>query len=179
MFVVCSFCQEDMGEKEPFENVKTTHGICPDCYTRLLHQAEGMSFDEYLEQFEVPVLVVNSEGRIAAANGSALSMLQKPPERVVGFLGGEAMECKYSRLPEGCGQTEHCETCSIRRLVMQTIEDQHSHHNLMVSLMTDKGRVMFHVSSVFRNGMVFMVIEDSFSDETGNWEEILAAQKLI
>lgn len=179
MFIVCSFCQKDMGEKEPFENTNITHGICPECYRILLRQADGMSFDEYLEEFNAPVLVVNSERRIAAANSSALSMLAKPRECVIGFLGGEAMECKYARLPEGCGQTIHCEACSIRRLVQKTMEEKHSHHNILVSLMTDNGKMIFHISSVFQNGMVLLVIEDSISDDAFNWDDIITAQKTV
>ncbi len=31
MFRVCSLCGKQFGEKEPFENQRVTHGLCPDC----------------------------------------------------------------------------------------------------------------------------------------------------
>jgi len=32
MQVVCTWCDKDMGEKEPLENKDTTHGMCQACY---------------------------------------------------------------------------------------------------------------------------------------------------
>lgn len=32
MKVVCAWCGKDMGEKEPFDDESTTHGMCPECY---------------------------------------------------------------------------------------------------------------------------------------------------
>jgi hypothetical protein len=32
------------------------------------------------------------------------------------------MECAYSKLPEGCGNTTHCVACTIRNNVMATFE---------------------------------------------------------
>jgi hypothetical protein len=31
MKVICGWCNVDMGEKEPFENPKITHVMCPKC----------------------------------------------------------------------------------------------------------------------------------------------------
>jgi len=31
VIVICGWCKELLGEKEPFEDVSITHGICPDC----------------------------------------------------------------------------------------------------------------------------------------------------
>ena len=165
MQVVCSYCHNDMGEKEPLGDSRLSHGICQECYIPLLQQEEGLSLDEYLETFNVPVMVINSESRVAAANSSALNMLNKSYERVHGLLGGEAMECQYARLPGGCGQTSHCETCTIRMLVHQTLEDKIFHHHETVYLMTDSGRIRFLVSTVFKDGKVLIIIEDSFMDE--------------
>lgn len=74
-------------------------------------------------------------------------MIKKPIDRVVGLLGGEALECLHSKLPEGCGRTIHCETCAIRNLVLQTIKKRISHHNEIVSMETESGRIDLWVST--------------------------------
>lgn len=32
MKIVCAWCQKDMGEREPFDDPITSHGICPACF---------------------------------------------------------------------------------------------------------------------------------------------------
>ena len=31
MLLICAWCRVVMGEKEPFEDASSTHGICPPC----------------------------------------------------------------------------------------------------------------------------------------------------
>jgi len=80
----------------------------------------GMSWSQYLARFDFPVILVEGEGRFVGVNEAAGAMLGRTPEEVIGLLGGEAMECVHSRLPEGCGRTEHCATCTIRNTVSRT-----------------------------------------------------------
>jgi PAS domain-containing protein len=160
MHLICSYCNRYIKEKKPFEVTSRTHGICPDCYVQLLKQNEGLSHDEYLETFDVPVVIVDSQRRITAANQAALGMIEKPIERVVGILGGEALECLHSKLPEGCGRTIHCETCLIRILILKTIDKRTSHYNELVSMETKSGRSDFLVSAIFFDDLVQIVFED-------------------
>jgi PAS domain-containing protein len=161
MRLICSYCGKYIKEKKPYEVTRTTHGICPECYVALMQQNQGLSYDEYLETFDVPVLVVDAERRIAAANQAALAMIGQPVERVVGLLGGEAMECLHARLPGGCGGTIHCETCTIKNLVMRTLEQRTSFHNEVVSMLTERGKSDFLVSTLFHDGLVQIVFEAS------------------
>ncbi len=160
MHLICSYCGRYIKEKKPFEVTKNTHGICPDCFIPLLKDNGGLSYDQYLETFDRPVMVVDSERRIAAANEAALRMMEKSIERVMGMLGGDAMECRYSILPGGCGRTTHCQTCTIRNLVLKTLEQQESHYNERVTIETEKGLTHCLVSTVFYNGLVQIVFED-------------------
>ncbi len=160
MHLICSYCGNYIKEKEPFEVTKKTHGICQECFVPLLSQHKGLSYDEYLENFDVPVLVADSRGRIAAANQVALDMLEKPVERVFEVLGGEALECRYSRLPGGCGKTLHCETCTLRNLVLKTMEQQVTYSNQFVAIDTEKHKKFFMVSTIFFNDLVHIVFED-------------------
>lgn len=41
MKVVCSYCLKILPEKEPFEDKRTSHGICKDCLTKELKKIEA------------------------------------------------------------------------------------------------------------------------------------------
>lgn len=164
MHLICSYCGKYIKEKKPYEVTRATHGICPECYVSLMQQNEGLSYDDYLETFDVPVLVVDAARRITAANQAALTMIEQPAERVVGLLGGEAMECLYAGLPGGCGETIHCETCTIKNLVMRTIEHGKSFHNEVVFMLTERGKGHFLVSTLLNAGLVQIVFEASLFD---------------
>lgn len=159
MILICSYCRKIMGEKEPIENRKHTHGMCSDCYARMMRQLEGISFTDYLGDFDIPVVIINEEGRVAAANNKALKMLDKPLEKIQGFLGGEAMECGYARLPEGCGNTEHCLACTIRKLVEDTQRTKVASEKVKVFLKTDEGEFTLIVSTSYVDNMVRIVFE--------------------
>jgi PAS domain-containing protein len=159
MHVICSYCGRYIKEKEPLSVTTKTHGICQECFMPLLAQNIGISFDEYLETFDAPIVIVDSQRRITAANQAALNMIEKPIERILGVLGGEALECRYSRLPGGCGKTIHCETCTIRNLVSKTLEQRVSHYDECITMDTEKGRVSYLVSTIFYDGLVQIVFE--------------------
>lgn len=38
MQVICAWCNKDLGQKEPLEETKVSHGICPICMESLLRQ---------------------------------------------------------------------------------------------------------------------------------------------
>ena len=40
MKIVCAWCQKGLGEKEPLEDVKVSHGICPSCSEAVMMEAE-------------------------------------------------------------------------------------------------------------------------------------------
>lgn len=121
MKVICSYCRNEIEEKKPFNDERVSYGICKSCYEYYLKQIKGLSFDEYLDRFDVPVVIVDDDVRILALNRAAKSLMGKSNNEVIGLLGGEAMECAYARLPEGCGNTIHCLTCSIRNTVTSTM----------------------------------------------------------
>ena len=117
MKVVCSYCRKEMEERQPFREKIVTHIICPECFDYFKEQMDGLSFDAYLDKFDVPVLIVDKKGRIVASNQLASGMTGKSKSELYGLLGKEAMECVFARIPGGCGQTVHCLECSIRNSV--------------------------------------------------------------
>ena len=120
MRVVCSYCRKDMGRKPPLRDGGVTHAMCADCDAYFGSQWSGRSYAAFVGRFDFPVVLVEAEGRVVAMNAAAGAFLGRPPGEVVGLLGGEAMECAYARLPEGCGRTVHCAACAIRNSVQET-----------------------------------------------------------
>ncbi len=39
MKIICAWCNKDMGEKEPLDNLETTHGMCPMCHFSVMIEA--------------------------------------------------------------------------------------------------------------------------------------------
>lgn len=42
MKVICAWCRDDLGEKEPLEDLSLTHTICAECAKRVCAQASGV-----------------------------------------------------------------------------------------------------------------------------------------
>jgi PAS domain-containing protein len=122
MKVVCSYCRKDLGVKEPLDQDDVTHTICDDCRAYYEPQWQGMSWGDYLEGLDHPAVIVDREGRLQACNTAAERLLGRKAEETRGLLPGEFMECRWARLPEGCGLTVHCSACAIRRSVSETLE---------------------------------------------------------
>lgn len=101
----------------------------------------------YLEGLDAPVVVVDEEGRIMAANQAMSEMLGRPPQECRGLLGGEVFECAYARLPEGCGRTVHCVACTLRRAVSETAQSGRSIDNVAAYIERSNGRVELRLST--------------------------------
>jgi hypothetical protein len=99
-----------------------THGICEDCSSWLLQGRHGTDLGAFLDRLEAPVVVIDGERNVVAANSRAREMLRNDLPRLEGFKGGDVFECAFARLPEGCGNTVHCAACAIKRTVMRTHE---------------------------------------------------------
>jgi hypothetical protein len=148
MKVICSYCRKKLEDKEPLESDVLSHGMCPECMEHFSRQWGGQSLGAYLDQFEVPVLVVDHSCRIVAANQEMADMIGKGERDVFGLLGGEAVECVYSRFDDGCGNSIHCRTCTVRNSVLHTIETGESLHRVECYVDLDTGRTPFFVSTV-------------------------------
>ncbi len=168
--IVCMYCQTTV-RTIVSEDVtdRASHGICPDCLPFIVRDL-GLSMEEFLDTLSAPVLVVQDEGRVLAANAAARALLSKPQEQISGCLGGEVISCRHAYEAGGCGQTIHCESCAIRRTVMRTMET--GEPQLRVPAYADIGdlsgdrKVRFLISTEKRGGCVLLRI-----DEVGNAAE--------
>jgi PAS domain-containing protein len=159
MHVVCSYCRKDMGTKPPLADGGLTHGMCQACGEHFGALWGGMSWSQYLARFDYPVILVEGEGRFVGVNEAAGSMLGRPPQEVIGLLGGEAMECVYSRLPEGCGRTEHCSTCTIRNTVSRTHRTGEAMSRVPATLKRRDHALSLLISTASEGNLVRVVVE--------------------
>jgi PAS domain-containing protein len=164
MNVVCAYCQLHIREKEPLADESISHGICEPCEQHLRQQLDGLSLGGYLDGFRFPILALDPDGRIIAANQLMAEMLGKSNRELAGLLGGDAFECQYARLPGGCGKTEHCKTCTIRRVVTYTAETGVPIYRRPVWVDRQDGRLEVLISSIQTVDGVVKVVIDKVED---------------
>jgi len=157
--VVCSYCRKDMGTKPPLADGALSHGMCQACGEHFGALWGGLSWSQYLARFDYPVILVEGEGRFVGVNEAAGAMLGRSPEEVIGLLGGEAMECVYARLPEGCGRTEHCSTCTIRNTVSRTHRTGEAVNRVPATLKRRDHALSLLISTASEGNLVRVVIE--------------------
>lgn len=97
----------------------------------------GIDLTEYLDFLNYPVVLVDDDVVIKAANRHAKALLDKEESGIVGFRGGEVFECMYSHLPGGCGRSMHCSACAIRRSVDETFQSDRPVYNRKASIKRD------------------------------------------
>lgn len=163
---ICAWCKKDLGlscTSGTIADAPVTHGMCGDCVRKTL-SFEAKPLRDFLDQFSKPVFLVNSEGRIVTGNRAGFELLQKKPDAVDGELGGDAFGCKYANLQNGCGNTVHCKTCTIRTAVLNTLQTGKSsikipaypdlHH------MTGEYRIRFLITTEKIGETVLLRIDD-------------------
>lgn len=144
MRVVCSYCRKHL-RTIPGEGYGVSHGMCAECDGYFERLWGGMKLSEYLDEIPHPVVLVNEEGRVVAANREAAALAGGAAREPRGLLGGEALACKYSRLPEGCGRSEHCRECAIRQTVEEVARTGRAARDVNAYLDTSAGRAALRV----------------------------------
>lgn len=119
MKVLCSWCKTDIKEKPLKPESTVTHGICRDCFV-WLSKNWNRSLRDFLNSFDFPIFAIDTDTKVRIVNVAAEKALGKSFSELEGKDGGDAIECAYARLPEGCGNTIHCKACTIRNTVIKT-----------------------------------------------------------
>lgn len=162
MKVVCSWCGKHIRKIRSPKSRPITHSICKKCL-EWLQQNQDQSLREYLNTFDIPIFAIDLNTRIKIANTAAQKALDKPSEELEGSDGGNAMECAYARLPEGCGNTIHCKACTIRNTVTRTFETGECFENITAyqDIVSPDGvqRVKYLISTEKINDMVLLRIQ--------------------
>lgn len=132
---VCSRCGGELesGVTEIHPGSVVSRGLCQECSHHLLAQ-RGMPLMQYLNGLMAPVAVVDPEGVLQAANTQLCELVSQDLSAVRGKRGGDVFECEYAGLPGGCGHTDHCSACTIRREVTETMRTGRSRERVPASL---------------------------------------------
>lgn len=118
---VCAWCKSLIGyiTTSVSTECNITHGICNSCADKL-NAEMGVDLSVFLNELEAPVVLVDKDGIVRNANNEAQSLLNKNIDQISDYPGGEVFDCIHSKEPDGCGNTIHCVTCTIRNCVMAT-----------------------------------------------------------
>lgn len=161
---ICMRCKKQL---QPQEEIRTdqlvTQGMCSLC-TFQLTQDVSRVVRELLDIIPEPVLVFDSNGIVKAANKNGLKLLGKKSDEIEGYPGGNVFDCAFANLPEGCGRTDHCKTCAIRNIVMDTLMHGKGYKNVPAfqNIRTPKGnRIMrFYISTEKVDELILLRIDD-------------------
>jgi len=123
MKTICSFCNTVI-RPGAVPDDPVSHGVCKSCYNHIL-ASHGFNARKFLDMLDTPVLLVDGDVRILAANRLAIAIVNKPIDQMKGKLGGKILECVNAFLPEGCGKTPFCPDCPIRTSVNETFATGH------------------------------------------------------
>ena len=117
---ICAWCEKEWQADESVADYVVTGSTCATCQRRVFEAASICSLNEYLNRLGSPVLVMDDDVRVMDFNESARALLGKSAADIEGCYGGDVIECVYAKLPGGCGNTEHCRACTIRKTVTNT-----------------------------------------------------------
>lgn len=166
---VCAWCGVELAP-DAEGNGKVSHGICQQCRWYFFPPGGGRTFRRFLDLLPVPVVVVDDDVRVVVANSRACSLLGKEPAEIEGGYGGEALECAYARLPEGCGKTVHCRSCTVRLTVLDTFATGQSHYDVpaCMDIRTAGGdtRVAFLITTEKSGELVLLKIVAARNEQT-------------
>jgi len=162
---ICAWCKRKLNIREELSTDGViTHGICSQCAVQFTHSTPK-SIREKLNSVSGPILVLDSQGRVISANESGKRFSGKKDNELENQLGGDVLECSYAKLPEGCGRTEHCKTCAIRNIVMDTLANGRGYSSVPAfqSIRTPRGvRIMrLFVSTEKIEEYILLRIEDA------------------
>jgi PAS domain-containing protein len=160
VLVVCAYCRKTISDDRAGRSCDVSHGMCPSCADHYERLWKGMPLSEYLDTIDRPVMMVNGDGAVVAVNQKLAGFLGRDRAELRGLLGGEAMACVHSRLPEGCGKTVHCRECTVRRAVESVARSGKPLENVPSYLDTKDGRVNLRISVKAKDGLVRVLVEE-------------------
>ncbi len=123
---VCAWCKKEFSPKDSQpQSAVVTHGICDACRA-FFESNTPKPLHAFLNGFPAPILCMDGNARVIAANEAACTLLGRSHDEVAQVMCGDVIQCRWARLPGGCGQTEHCLGCTVRLLVEQIMDSGQS-----------------------------------------------------
>ena len=161
--------------------VVAMHDITEQYKAEQAKQEREEALTAIFENIPVLILLLNQERQILKANTIAEGFCELSAEEMIGKRAGEALRCLYSlQSSEGCGSGPHCEYCTIRNTLNDTLTNGISHHQVEVTLPFMVGKeerfLSFLISStplrIMKEGMVLVSILDITGRRTAEEERV-------
>jgi hypothetical protein len=90
--------------------------------------AKGNHMSKWTEE---PTLLLQGNPRqVVDANPEALDLFGKAIEEVRNHRGGQVFDCLHAFSEAGCGKDVHCEPCTIRKAIVDTLETGNAHEGV-------------------------------------------------
>jgi hypothetical protein len=162
---VCAWCSSEM---EPIEHKYgdvelISHGICVNCSNQLSNPSPE-AIQDFLERLPYPVMIVDSDTVILAANNLALGAMGKSEYEVVNKLAGLAVECAHANSGQECGTSRYCQGCEIRESVNETFSTGLGVECLPATLTRSNGStlvdIQHHISTEKVGDIVLLRLDD-------------------
>lgn len=164
MKTICAWCNKEISADSGQPDGMISHGICLDCQDYFFPPHGHRTFTEFLDLLPVPILVVDDDVRIIAANKKASRLLGKKSIKSKGVHFGEAIECPYARLPGGCGKAVHCRSCTVRLTTQDTFVTGSSHYDIPayqdICFASEVKNICFLISTEKSGEFVFLKIHE-------------------
>jgi PAS domain-containing protein len=93
-----------------------------------------------IDGINLPVLLLDGDARMLAANAKACELLSRKQSEISGFLLGEVIGCAHALELGNCGETFRCTSCAMRLAVTYTMVTGQECHEVPVYPDTDPVR---------------------------------------
>jgi PAS domain S-box-containing protein len=96
--------------------------------------SDRIDFGELFEKAPVAMLIFNRDRRLCHLNEAAVAMANRVKEDAIGLRGGELLRCVHAFSdPRGCGYSKACDTCIVRKTVLDTFQTGVDHRSVEAS----------------------------------------------
>ncbi len=96
---------------------------------------EHNNFLKIFSTVPLGILLLNADTRIVHANQAVCSMVLRDPIEVIGQVVGGGLGCVHSlEAPKGCGFSDSCPACPLRKGIMQIIAERKQIHGVELNL---------------------------------------------
>jgi PAS domain-containing protein len=164
MLTICAWCNKEISSDAESPEEMISHGICLECQEYFFPPKGPRTFSEFLDLLPAPILVVDDDVRLIAINKKASHLLGKKANKFKGMCLGEAIECPYARLQEGCGKAVHCKSCTVRLTVHDTYTTGQSHYDVPayqdICFDSEVKNICFLISTEKSGEFVFLKIHE-------------------
>jgi PAS domain-containing protein len=124
---------------------------------------------EFLDRFPGPVLVMDPEENVLAANQRAIEISAVAPDQIRGMKCGNVLKCQQAEKPEGCSRSDKCRCC----IMLQAMRYSHSTGLPRVRIpaspefewLGDDKRTVIYVSSEKIGDLVILTLEETATED--------------